>query len=128
MFNEVMRMIDANRDYCGVSFEHGARGVVSVLYESRVWGTGQSQEYSNEEWVELCLVARLMGAKAYRHGFEGLIRVSEGMGFNSTRLTVYPGAIRGDSLGIFNILLVRVDQVITHLYNMRLDILDDAGT
>ena len=124
VFEEVTRMIAANREYSGVSFECGGRGIVSICYTHLGAGMGQPQEYDRAAWEEICLAMRLLGIKGNRHGFAKFVGLSEAVGFDSTRWTVCPGALGEDFLRTFGMLLYRVDQVMLSLYSSRLDILE----
>ncbi len=124
ILEEVAKMIAADKGYAGVSLECGARGIVSVSYDHRGAGMGQPQEYDRAAWAEICLAMRLAGIKACRHGFENLVRLSEGCGFNTTRWTIYPNAFGEDSFRKLGMLLYRVDEAMKGLYASRLDILE----
>ncbi len=96
------------KEYIGVAFDWKQGWPISISYAwSRSAYSGQSQKYPTELWGDMCLAMRLIGRVALHAGLN-IIRLSEGVGFSSSRWLITSQEMSDDAL---RAILERVDEV-----------------
>lgn len=110
IWQEVQQAIKAGRK--GVIFEAG-RPEIWIFYSyDKGSCSGQNQRYPNSLWQDICLAMRLIGRLAHRLQWPDLVNLSEGLGSNLTRWSIYFHAEYGDPLPALYRFLQRVDEAI----------------
>jgi len=104
-----LQQVQIAEQYSSVQFE-GTPKEIRIFYGLSGCSMCQNQVYPTVLWVDLCLVMRLLGRIAHSEGWPKLVTCGEGMGFHSSRWSIYPTEICSTPLPILARLLERVDQ------------------
>lgn len=119
IWHEIQHMAVENTANVGVVFESGGQDF-SIAYVRHSILMGQSDRYPASLWRSICLSMRLIGQLADKNGWQGLVNLSEGVGFSSVAWAIYPEVVGDTPLSLLPIIFERVDDVIT-LLNKPLD-------